>query len=204
MATSRPAIPAETKREVLFEARHHCAVCCQGLPLEFAHVIPWRDTQDHAAENLIALCANCHERADKEDWGARYLQRYKKKPCILARDVPPPITADQKAVVDLIIAHDPDSMTEKERLRLVSMVAAYAGVSIAHVSILSVTSTNSARVRISMPREGAETLLRGFRNADPRLQAFLGEAGLVRVEPGPSGERGQRMARHTEDRKSVV
>jgi type I restriction enzyme R subunit len=198
MPKSRPAIPAETKREVLFEARHHCAVCCEGLPLEYAHIIPWRDTQDHSAENLIALCANCHERADKENWGARYLKKYKQDPCILARGVPPPLTPDQKAMVDLIVARDPDSMTERERLRLVSMVAAYAGVAVSNVSVVSVTSANSSRVRISMPREGAERLLRGFRDADPRLQAFLGEADLMRVEPGPQGEGGPRVTRHTD------
>jgi len=198
MPKNRPAIPAETKREVLFEARHHCAVCCEGLPLEYAHIIPWRDTQDHSAENLIALCANCHERADKENWGARYLKKYKQDPCILARGVPPPMTPDQKAMVDLIVARDPDSMTERERLRLVSMVAAYAGVAVSNVSVVSVTSANSSRVRISLPREGAERLLRGFRDADPRLQAFLGEADLVRVEPGPQGEGGPRVTRHTD------
>ncbi|ESR26267.1 type I restriction endonuclease [Lutibaculum baratangense] len=198
MPKNRPAIPAETKREVLFEARHHCAVCCEGLPLEYAHIIPWRDTQDHSAENLIALCANCHERADKENWGARYLKKYKQDPCILARGVPPPMTPDQKAMIDLIVARDPDSMTERERLRLVSMVAAYAGVAVSNVSVVSVTSANSSRVRISLPREGAERLLRGFRDADPRLQAFLGEADLVRVEPGPQGEGGPRVTRHTD------
>lgn len=198
MPKNRPAIPAETKREVLFEARHHCAVCCEGLPLEYAHIIPWRDTQDHSAENLIALCANCHERADKENWGAQYLKKYKQDPCILARGVPPPMTPDQKAMVDLIVARDPDSMTERERLRLVSMVAAYAGVAVSNVSVVSVTSANSSRVRISLPLEGAERLLRGFRDADPRLQAFLGEADLVRVEPGPQGEGGPRVTRHTD------
>lgn len=198
MPKNRPAIPAETKREVLFEARHHCAVCCEGLPLEYAHVVPWRDTQDHSAENLIALCANCHERADKENWGARYLKKYKQDPCILARGVPPPMTPDQKAMVDLIVAREPDSMTERERLRLVSMVAAYAGVAVSNVSVVSVTSANSSRVRISLPREGAERLLRGFRESDPRLQAFLGEADLVRVEPGPQGEGGPRVTRHTD------
>jgi hypothetical protein len=55
-------------------------------------------------ENLIALCANCHERADTEKWGVSYLQRYKKSPCIIARGSPSPLTAEQKVLVDLIIA----------------------------------------------------------------------------------------------------
>src|ERR1043166_411058 len=133
MPADRPAIPIDVRREVLFEARHHCAVCCQGLPLEYAHIIPWRTTQDHSAANLIALCANCHERADKERWGAEYLQRYKKAPCILTRAIPPVLTPEQKAVVDLIVARNPEEMTDRERQRLISMVAAYAGVAIGEI-----------------------------------------------------------------------
>jgi hypothetical protein len=55
MTDSRPAIPIEIRREVLFEARHHCAVCCNPLPLEQAHVVPWNESQEHSVANLIAL-----------------------------------------------------------------------------------------------------------------------------------------------------
>ena len=198
MATSRPAIPTETKRDVLFEARHHCAVCCTALPLEYAHVIPWSKSQDHSLENLIALCANCHERADNEKWGVSYLQRYKKSPCITARAVPPPMTAEQKALVDLIVARDPDSMNEKERQRLVSMVAAYVGVPFGQVSVVSVTQANSTRVRLEMPLETARRLIEGFETHDPMLQTFMDEAGLIRVERGPLVQGGSRMHHYTD------
>jgi type I restriction enzyme R subunit len=198
MPTGRPSIPIEVKREVLFEARHHCAVCCEPLPLEFAHVIQWSKSQNHSVANLIALCANCHQRADNERWGEAYLQRYKRIPCIIARGSPPPISADQKAVVDLIVARDPDLMTDSERLRLVSMVAAYAGVSVGHVSIVSVKAANSTRVRLSMPRSGAERLLEGFKANDPRLTAFLADAGLIRVEAARHKGRSEPLARHTD------
>jgi type I restriction enzyme R subunit len=39
----------------------------------------------HRAEDLICLCANCHERADKEKWGERTLREYKRRPWILRR-----------------------------------------------------------------------------------------------------------------------
>src|SRR5688572_32334000 len=162
MSNKRPAIPIETKRAVLFEARHHCAVCCTTLPLEYAHVVPWNKSKDHAVENLIALCANCHGRADSENWGVSYLERYKKSPCILARGVPPPMSSEQKVLVDLIVARDPDSMTDGERRRLVSMVAAYAGVSLGHIAVVSVSPANSSRVRLNMPVEAASRLLRGY------------------------------------------
>ena len=198
MAKIRPGIPIETKREVLFEARHHCAVCCAALPLEYAHVVPWNESNDHSVENLIALCANCHERTDNEKWGVSYLLRYKKSPCIIARGVPPQVSSEQKALVDLIIARDPDSMTDGERQRLVSMVAAYAGVSLSHISVVSVSPANSSRVRLNMPADAAQRLLHGFTTQDPMLQAFLADAGLIRVEPGPSYGGGGRVVHRTD------
>src|SRR6059036_210 len=85
MNNSRSGIPIAIRREVLFEARHHCAVCCNPLPLEQAHVIPWSESREHSIANLIALCANCHSRADGEKWGVKVLRQYKNSPCILAR-----------------------------------------------------------------------------------------------------------------------
>jgi type I restriction enzyme R subunit len=198
MSKSRQSIPIEIRREVLFEARHHCAVCCEALPLEYAHIIPWRETRDHSVENLIALCANCHERADNEHWGVTYLQRYKKSPCIIARGLPPPLSAEQKAVVDLIVARNPDDMTDGERQRLVSIVAAYVGVSISHISLISVAPANSTRVRLSMPREAAQRLVQGFADHDPLLGSFLSDAGIIHIETSTpmSGERG--IQRHTD------
>lgn len=195
---NRPAIPIETKREVLFEARHHCAVCCTSLPLEYAHVIPWSKSQDHSVGNLIALCANCHERADNEKWGVSYLQKYKKTPCILARGQLPSLSAEQKMLVDLIVARDPDSMNEKERQRLVSVVAAYVGVPISHISVASVTPVNSSRVRLEMPTEAVLRLIAGFEKQDDRLHAFLNEAGLIRVERVALEGRKAGMSRHTD------
>ena len=187
--SSRPAIPIEIQREVLFQSRHHCAVCCEPLPLEFAHIIPWKDTQDHSVENLIALCANCHERADGEKWGVSYLQRYKANPCIIARysDNGTPMTYEQKALVDLIIGCDPDQMTESKRQRLVSMVAAYAGVPFPSVRVESVTPTNSSCVRLMMPADGAERLVYGFKSRDPLLKAYLEDFDLLDTRIAISG-----------------
>jgi type I restriction enzyme R subunit len=193
---SRPAIPIEIKRDVLFEARHHCAVCCTALPLEYAYVVPWSKSQDHTLENLIALCANCHERADNEKWGVSYLQRYKKSPCIIARASSPPLTAEQKVLVDLIIARDPDTMNDKERQRLVSMVAAYVGIPYGQISVVSVSSANSSRVQIQMLSNAASRLIAGFDSRDPLLSAFLDDAGLIRVERGASDHGGSRMRQH--------
>ena len=45
--SNRPAIAIEIRREVLFEARHRCAVCCDPTPLEQAHIIAWSKSKDH-------------------------------------------------------------------------------------------------------------------------------------------------------------
>jgi len=180
--TNRPSIPIEVQREVLFEARHRCAVCCEPIPLERAHIRPWNETKEHAKENLIALCANCHSRADSERWGESYLKRYKENPCALAAHAMPPMSAEQKSIVDLIIATDPDKMTEKQCERLVSMVAAYAGIHLSTVTVQAVSPANSLRVRLVMPEDAAGKLVRGFRDAAPELKAFLDDFVLLGVE----------------------
>src|ERR1700730_2195984 len=81
--TSRPAIPADIVRAILFESGHRCAVCGASCPLERAHIIPWHKSKVHKAQDLICLCASCHERADLEKWGEKALREYKKRPWVL-------------------------------------------------------------------------------------------------------------------------
>ena len=173
MADSRPAIPIETQREVLFEARHHCAVCCFALSLELAHVIPWRTSKDHRKENLIALCPNCHTTADNEKWAKKYFEKYKKKPCALERDLMPPMTLEQKAMVDLIISRHVEELTDRERTRLMYMVAAYLEIKINDMTLVTAARSHSSLIRLEMPRSAAERLIEAFQAEDPRLISFL-------------------------------
>src|ERR1035441_5665299 len=78
--SERSPIPVPVKRQVLHESCHRCAVCGFGLSIELAHIIPWRKTQDHRPENLIALCATCHEMADKQRWNSKDFETYKNEP----------------------------------------------------------------------------------------------------------------------------
>lgn len=152
MSETRPAIPIETKRLVLFEARHHCAVCCNPLPLEQAHVVAWTKSHDHNVANLIALCANCHARADHEGWGGPVLEKYKKNPCILARISNAPaqsnvaIMQQVEMLVDMVCA--PLKMRVAE---LESALAAYTN-SPGQVKVLSVCPANSSKVIVALPR----------------------------------------------------
>lgn len=80
MAESRPAIPAELKRKVLVEAGHRCAIpTCRYIETEIHHIIPWETCKEHKYANLIALCPNCHNRADKGEIDRKSLKSYKAK-----------------------------------------------------------------------------------------------------------------------------
>jgi len=64
--SKRPPIPSELKRRILVEAGHRCAIpTCRHPTTEIAHIIPWDKVKKHEYENLIALCPNCHARADR-------------------------------------------------------------------------------------------------------------------------------------------
>jgi type I restriction enzyme, R subunit len=173
--SDRPKASITVKRAVLFESCHRCAVCGFGLSIEIAHIIPWFETQDHSAANLIALCANCHEMADKQKWKKKDFEVYKKNPWALRNGSPQPMSASQKAMVDFILALDATDMDASRRMQLVQMVAAYAGVVVADVKLLAVAASNSSLVRLEMPRDAAERLIRGFQAEDPRLVSFLDE-----------------------------
>jgi type I restriction enzyme, R subunit len=177
--SSRPKIPVPVKRAVLTESCHRCAVCGFGLSIELAHIIPWFETHDHHAANLICLCANCHEMADKQKWKKKDFEVYKKNPWALRNNAPLPMSASQKAMVDFILARDAEDMDAARRVQLVQMVAAYAGVVVADVKLIAVTPSKSSLVRIELPREAAERIIRGFQSQDPRLASFLDEFALA-------------------------
>ena len=78
MTDERTAIPAELKRRVLIEAGHRCAIhTCRHIDTEIHHIIPWEKRKRHEYENLIALCPNCHTRADKGEIDRKSLRKYK-------------------------------------------------------------------------------------------------------------------------------
>jgi HNH endonuclease len=75
---SRPSIPAEIKRRVLVEAGHRCAIpTCRYINVEIHHIVPWESCQSHDYQNLIALCPNCHLRADRGNIDRKSLRIYK-------------------------------------------------------------------------------------------------------------------------------
>ena len=83
------------------------------------------------------------------------------------------MSGQQKALVDLIISADADSMSKTERIWLAMMTAAYAGIAFRDVSIVAVAPSNSSLVRAEMPRDAAERVILGFQAQDPRLISFF-------------------------------
>jgi len=62
----RSLIPAELRRRVLVEAGHRCAIpTCRHIDVDVHHIVPYEQCKKHEYENLIALCPNCHRRADR-------------------------------------------------------------------------------------------------------------------------------------------
>jgi hypothetical protein len=85
MPEGRPAIPAAMKRAVLEEAGYACAVpTCRATTTELAHIEPYAKVQEHAFDNLIALCPNCHTRFDqKKEIPKASILRYKDNLAVL-------------------------------------------------------------------------------------------------------------------------
>jgi uncharacterized protein DUF3298/HNH endonuclease len=74
----RPPIPADLRRQVLVEAGHRCAIhTCKHPEVDVHHIIPWEKCRAHDYGNLIALCPNCHRRADAGEIDRSSLRLYK-------------------------------------------------------------------------------------------------------------------------------
>ena len=74
----KPSIPTELRRRVLVEAGHRCAIpSCRHIDVDVHHIVPWERCRKHEYDNLIALCPNCHRRADREEIDRKALRLYK-------------------------------------------------------------------------------------------------------------------------------
>jgi len=78
MAEERAPISAELRRRVLLEAGHRCAIpTCRHIDVDVHHIVPWEQCKKHEYENLIALCPNCHRRAEQGHIDRKSLRAYK-------------------------------------------------------------------------------------------------------------------------------
>jgi hypothetical protein len=163
--SNRPPIPAEISRQVLIESGHRCAVCGAGCPLERAHIIPWHKSREHKAENLICLCANCHERADKEKWGEKTLREYKRRPWVLRRSEPM-----TRLVLTIEIGVGDFNKQNQEWLQ--SALGAFLRIPPNDVQLIS-TEPGSVKVTVELPTRSAERLLSAYEENNPKLAEYL-------------------------------
>jgi type I restriction enzyme, R subunit len=185
---NRPAIPVETERQIYIEAGHRCAICGTPFPTERAHIIPWCNSQDHKPDNLICLCANCHERADQGEWGEKVLREYKQRPWIMRQfgmlDGMPQATVR----LQITIQTELDNLSETEERWLLHGLASFLGISPYCIAIVKKEPANSVRVSIILPEEAASSLLRAFRESDPRLADFLGPMTISQINESGSSQ----------------
>jgi len=74
----RIPIPADLRRRILVEAGHRCAIhTCKHPEVDVHHIVPWEKCRQHDYDNLIALCPNCHRRADAGEIDRSSLRLYK-------------------------------------------------------------------------------------------------------------------------------
>jgi hypothetical protein len=74
----RAPMPSELRRRVLVEAGHRCAIpTCRYIEVDVHHIVPWAEGKAHEYDNLIALCPNCHRRADRGEIDRKALRLYK-------------------------------------------------------------------------------------------------------------------------------
>lgn len=177
---NRPAIPAEISRQVFIEAGHRCAVCGTPMPLERAHIIPWRKTQDHSLKNLICLCANCHARADDEDWGSATLQRYKEKPWVMRNyEIAEPRPKLTK--IQLTIDMELENFTDKNQDWLQYALAAFLQIPPNAVNIVAMEG-GSVKVTVEIPEKSVEKLFEAWKNNDARLESYLAPFILIDLQ----------------------
>lgn len=68
----------ELRRRVLVESGHRCAIpTCRHIEVDVHHIVSWEKRKEHKYENLIALCPNCHKRADENKIDRKSLRLYK-------------------------------------------------------------------------------------------------------------------------------
>lgn len=180
--SNRPSIPDEIIiRKVYSECGHRCAVCGEPIPLELAHIIPWHESKEPKAEDLICLCANCHGRADREKWEEKEMREHKQTPWVIRKYGKADGMPKSMAKVDVTINMDINHFNEKEQRWLRYAIAAFLDISPNAVQITSIEKDNSVKVTIKLPRQSAKELLSAYKKKSSGLFRNLAPLTLLDI-----------------------
>lgn len=177
---NRPSIPAEVSRQVLIESGHCCAVCGTSSPLERAHIVAWCNSKDHTPDNLICLCANCHERADRERWGEPTLREYKRIPWVGRKYTDRAAPQPNKKRVKILIDYEYENWDQSSNCFLQHAIAGFLRIPPELVKLKSV-SEGSVRIVVMLPEVEAEQLVRAHDMKDPKLSEQLAPLSLLGI-----------------------
>lgn len=187
--SDRPSIPAEIQREILLESGHRCAVCGAPTPLERAHIIPWRKSKEHKAEDLICLNADCHERADKENWGEKMLREYKKRPWVMRQYEHVDLVPKQTTKLEITLKMELEDFDERIRAWLQFAIAAFLNIPPDVVRIGTVEKSNSVKVAIELPKDAAQEILTAYETDDSEISRYFAPLVLIGIHRGVAGNR---------------
>ena len=185
---ARPRIPAEIARAILTECGHRCAVCGESCPLERAHIIPWSFVKEHKPENLICLCANCHQRADIEKWGEKTLKAYKDKPWIVRR-FSDGKTRKRLSRVQLTINCEYENFDSNKRRLLQFGVAKFLDIEPEQILIAEI-ERGSVRITLVLEEAHASRLAEAARKNDRELMRCLRPLRLIGGDKGSETGKG--------------
>jgi len=174
MPEGRPAISAEVVREIMIEAGHRCAVDGTRFPLEKAHIVAWNESKDHTAENLIVLCANCHEMFDLGKIDALTMREYKKKPWVWRyNNGTAHVEARETMKAQMTLDVKLQDFNEQQGRLLQYALASFLNISPSDVRVGPPEESNSIKVTVELPSSEMKRLLAAFVGGDPDLYEYL-------------------------------
>lgn len=131
------------------------------------------------------MCPNCHDQADREEWGEKTLQDYKKKPWVLRRFGNSETTKQTSRIVLVIEKeNEGEAFAENEKLFTLSALTGFLQISPYDLKIRRVEE-GSIKLTIELPSEDAVSLLKHYDNVTPNLAQFLTPYRLVAVQAVP-------------------
>lgn len=71
--------PIAVRRALRTESRHRCAICRRDLPLQYHHIIEWRELNHHDPHHMLAICGGCHDKINQGQIDRKEQRIYKLK-----------------------------------------------------------------------------------------------------------------------------